>query len=292
MSQGLLLPRRGLTLPARRIILPERRPWEIPWLPGRELPEELPWWQRVRAAWGVTGYHSGNGSTSTATVNQAITATSGGEIILVFGGSRTTGWAATPVTDNLGSTYTSVWSVASTTATVNRQLCYILANAPSGINSITLHRASASTNGFEIGVVVLTGGATSSPLDVSVAQGSSAGGANLNSGTSVASIVDTLEIIIGCGTVNGAATFTTQAFGGTAATYGTYTDLGTESDGVSQSSLNFGYATLSGSTLGTIAFTEHQSTSGGYCCGALTLEPAAGVVTAAKLEPMGVIRSW
>lgn len=223
----------------------------------------------------VTAYKNGNGSSSVNAVTVSGITTAGGETLLVFASSNTTTFATTPVTDSASSTYTSVYSVASTTGTVARQLCYALQNAGAGITSVTVTKSATDTKPFSV-IVVKVAGAIAASLDISKGFGTASGSASLASGTSAGSIGHTAEAVFGCGSSSNnsvAATFSAQAFGGTAALYSGQADLGVQSDGASTTwqSMDVYWANLSGGTLGTISFAETCSQSSGWCCGAVSL---------------------
>jgi hypothetical protein len=223
----------------------------------------------------ATAYKNGNGSSSVNAVTVSGISTVGGETVLVFGASHVTTWATTPVTDSGSHTYTSVYSVASTTSTVARQLCYALQNAASGITSVTVTKSATDTNPFDVVVIVVTG-AIAASLDVHVAVGSSSASTSLASGASAGSIVAVNEAVFGAGSSSNDAaspTWSAQTFAGTAALYTGQAHLATQTDGASTtwSSLDVSWINVSGSTEGTISFAEICSQSSGWCCGAVSL---------------------
>lgn len=227
----------------------------------------------------VTAYKNGNGSSSTNNVVVSGITTAGGETLLVFASTNTTTFAATPVTDSASSTYASVYSVASTTGTVARQLCYSLVNAGAGITSVTVTKSATDTKPFSVIVVKVVGAITASSVDINKAAGASSGSTSLASGTSAGSIGHITEAVFGCGSSSNnsvAATFSAQAFGGTAASYSGQTDLGVQSDGASTTwqSMDVYWANLSGGTLGTISFAETCSQSSGWVCGVVSVRSA------------------
>ena len=223
----------------------------------------------------VTGYKNGNGSSSVNAVTVSGITTAGGETLLVFASSNTTTFAATPVTDSASSTYTSVYSVASTTGTVARQLCYALQNAGAGITTVTVTKSATNTSPFSV-IVVKAAGAIAASLDINKAVGTGSSSTSLASGTSAGSIGHVTEAVFGCGSSSNnavAGTFSAQTFGGTAAVYTGQTDLATQTDGASTTwqTMDVSWANVTGGTLGTISFAETCSQSSGWCCGVVSL---------------------